>query len=99
MREGGALSAKTQTIHVRISPGVRLWQALLVAAALVVSLLMGLVLGRASAPAVDNHPIGERELAPLMCTGHVPNPACALRVVRGDGRTAHVPVGGPPAYG
>jgi hypothetical protein len=42
------MSAKTKTIRVRISPGVRVWQAVLVAAALVASLLLGLVIGRAN---------------------------------------------------
>jgi signal transduction histidine kinase len=42
------MSAKTETIRVRISPGVRVWQAVLVAAALVASLLLGLVIGRAN---------------------------------------------------
>lgn len=92
------MSAKTETIRVRIAPGVRVWQAMLVATALVACLLLGLVLGRASAPAGENT-FKPRDFAPYMCTGHVPNPACELKVARGYGHTAHVPVGGPEAYG
>lgn len=93
------MSAKTETIHVRISPGVRLWQVLLVAAALVASMLLGLVLGRASAPAGAELTFNPREFAPYICTGHVPNPVCALKVAHGYGQTAHVPPGGPAPYG
>lgn len=92
------MSAKTETIRVRISPGVRVWHVLLVAAALVASLFLGLVLGRASAPAGAEHTFNPRELAPFICTGHVPNPACVLKVARAYGQTAHVPPGGPAAY-
>lgn len=93
------MSAKTETIRVRISPGVRVWQALLVAAALVASLLLGLVLGRASAPASAESTFNSRDFAPYTCTSHVPNPACELKVARGYGHAAHVPPGGPQAYG
>lgn len=93
------MSAKTETIHVRISPGLRVWQVLLVAAALVVCLFLGLVLGRASAPAGVEHTFNPREFAPYVCTGHVPNPACELKIARGSGHTAHVPAGGAAAYG
>ena len=51
------MSAKTGIIRVRISPGIRMWQALLLAAALVACLLLGLVLGRASAPADTEHDV------------------------------------------
>jgi hypothetical protein len=93
------MSAKTETIHVRISPGLRMWQVLLMAAALVACLFLGLALGRASAPAGAEHTFNARELAPYTCTGHVPNPACELNVGRGYGHTAHVPAGGSAAYG
>jgi hypothetical protein len=46
------MSAK-ETIHVRISPGVRMWQVLLVVTALVACFLLGLFIGRASAPPPD----------------------------------------------
>lgn len=77
------MSAKTETIRVRISPGVRVWQALLAAAALVATLLLGLFIGRASAPAGAENTFNARDYAPYMCTGHVPNPACELRVAGG----------------
>jgi len=47
------MGAKNETIHVRISPGVRMWQVLLVAAALVACFLLGLLIGRASALSPD----------------------------------------------
>lgn len=93
------MSAKTETIRVRISPGVRVWQALLVAAALVGTLLLGLVLGRTSAPAGAEDTFNARDFAPYACTGHVPNAACELKVASGYVHTAHVPPGGPEAYG
>jgi hypothetical protein len=97
------MSAKSETIRVRISPGVRTWQALLVAVALVASMLLGLVLGRASAPdATANVPganaaaIEARDLSQFVCTGHVPSVACELKHARAVGNTAHVP---PEGYG
>ena len=93
------MSAKTETIRVRISPGVRVWQAVLVAAALAASLLLGLVLGRASAPASAESTFNSRDFSPYTCTGHVPNPACELKVARADGHAAHIPPAGPQAYG
>jgi hypothetical protein len=58
------MSEKTETIHVRISSGVRVWQVLLVAAALVASLLLGLFIGRASAPPYDaGHMFNLQELS------------------------------------
>ena len=70
------MSANTGTIRVRIFPGVRAGQALLVAAALVASLLLGLVLGRVSAPAGVAHIGNSGDFAQYACTGHVPTPAC-----------------------
>ena len=93
------MSSKTETIRVRIAPGVRVWQALLVAAALVGSLVLGLVLGRAGATADTENTFDPRNFAPYVCTGHVPNPACVLEVAPGYGHTGHVPPGGPDAYG
>jgi hypothetical protein len=93
------MSTRTETIRVRIFPGVRVWQAMLVAAALVASLLLGLALGRASAPVGTDTTFDSQDFAPYMCTGHVQNPACELKVARGYGHTAHVPPGGPAAYG
>jgi hypothetical protein len=58
------MRGKTETIRVRISPGVRMWQVLLVAAALVASLLLGLFIGRASAPPPDaGHALSLQQLA------------------------------------
>jgi hypothetical protein len=97
------MSAKSETIRVRISPGFRTWQALLVAVALVASMLLGLVLGRASAPgATANVPIATaaaieaRDLSQFVCTGHVPSAACELKHAEAVGNTAHVP---PEGYG
>lgn len=123
------MSAKTETIRVGIFPRIRVVNALLVTAALVASLLLGMILGRTSdVPAqgasqaiaprgyigppldptvraraghwagVENTP-ATRDLTPYMCTGHVPNPACEMKVARGYGVTAHVPPGGPEVYG
>jgi hypothetical protein len=91
---GGAMSAKTETIRVRIAPGVRMWQALLVAAALVGALLLGLVLGRASASAGAESTFQRRDSVPTVC--HIPKRACEPTVY---GHTAHIPPGGPAAYG
>ena len=70
------MSATTRTIQVRIFPGVRAAQALLVATALVSSLLLGLVLGRASAPAGPESNFNSRDYSAYACTGHVPTLAC-----------------------
>jgi hypothetical protein len=73
------MSANTGTIRVRIFPGVRAGQALLLATALVASLLLGLVLGRVSAPAGVASIGDSREFAQYACTGHVPTLACLKR--------------------
>jgi len=86
------MSTQTQTIRVRIFPGVRMWQALLVSAAIVASLLLGLAIGRASAPTAAP-PIGSRDFSAYACTGHVPNPPCRPAEV-GYVNTGHVPPGG-----
>ena len=88
------MSTRTETIRVRIAPGVRMWQALLVAAALVGTLLLGLVLGRASASAGAESTFHVRNSVPTVC--HVSKSACELNLY---GHTAHVPAGGPAAYG
>jgi hypothetical protein len=98
-KEGGGMSADTQTIRVRILPGVRMWQALVVAAAIVLSLLMGILLGRSNAPAIAENTVGSRDLTSFACTGHVPTPACST-VEAGYVSTGHVPPGGfTSAYG
>lgn len=88
------MSAQSETVRVKTSPEIRLWQALLVAAALVAGLLLVLGLGRASAPAGVANTFDPRDFTAYMCTGHVPNPACELKVAGGSGDTAHVPPGG-----
>jgi hypothetical protein len=88
------MSTRTETIRVRIAPGVRMWQALLVAAALVATLLLGLVLGRASASTGAESTFQGRNSTPAVC--HIPKRACEPKVY---GHTAHVPTGGPAAYG
>jgi hypothetical protein len=88
------MSARTETIRVRIAPGVRMWQALLIAAALVGTLLLGLVLGRVSASAGAASTFHGRNSVPAVC--HIPKRACEPKVF---GQTAHVPPGGPAAYG
>jgi hypothetical protein len=93
------MSSKTETIRVRIAPGIRVWQALLVAAALVASFVLGLVLGRAGATADDAKTFDPRNFAPYVCTGHVPNPECIVELAPGYEHTGHVPPGGPDAYG
>ena len=40
------MSTQTQTIRVRILPGIRMWQVVAIAAAIVVSLMLGVLLGR-----------------------------------------------------
>ena len=88
------MSARTETIRVRIAPGVRMWQALLVAAALVGTLLLGLVLGRASASAGAESTFRRPDSVPTVC--HIPKRACEPKVY---GHSGHVPAGGPAAYG
>lgn len=92
------MSAKTETIRIRISPGVRTWQALLMGAALVGTLLVGLLLGRGGTPA-NAGSIDTRNFASYACTSHVPTRACDPAVAKANGQTAHVPAGGPEAYG
>jgi hypothetical protein len=92
-KEGGRMSANTQTIRVRILPGVRMWQALVVAAAIVLSLLLGILVGRSNAPAIAENTIGSRDLTSYACTGHVPNPECST-VAADYVSTGHVPPGG-----
>ena len=64
------MGAKNETIHVRISPGVRMWQVLLVAAALVACFLLGLFIGWANAPSLDaaGHMLNLQEFAPRVVT-------------------------------
>jgi hypothetical protein len=95
-KEGGRMSANTQTIRVRILPGVRMWQTLVVAAAIVLSLLLGILVGRWNAPAIVENPIGSRDFTSYACTGHVPTPACST-VEAGYVDTGHVPPGGFPS--
>ena len=93
------MSTQTQTIRVRILPGVRMWQALVVAAAIVLSLLLGVLIGRSDAPAIAEDTIGSRDLSSYACTGHVPNPACFRPSETGYLNTGHVPPGGFSASG
>jgi hypothetical protein len=93
-KEGGRMSTQTQTIRVRILPGVRMWQALVVSAAIVVSLLLGVLIGRSDAPAIAENTIGSRDFSRYACTGHVPNPACLRPFETGYVNTGHVPPGG-----
>jgi hypothetical protein len=88
------MSARTETIGVRIAPGVWMWQALLVAAALVGTLVLGLVLGRAGASSGAESTFQGRDSAPTVC--HVSKRACGPTI---SGHTGHVPPGGPAAYG
>jgi hypothetical protein len=97
MKEGGRMSANTQTIRVRILPGVRMWQALVVAAAIVLSLLLGVLIGRSNAPAIAEDTIGSQDFTRYACTSHVPNPACQRQVEVGYVNTGHVPPGGYPS--
>jgi hypothetical protein len=90
------MSTQTQTIRVRILPGVRMWQALVVAAAIVLSLLLGVLIGRSDAPAIAENTIDPRDFSRYACTGHVPSPACQTVEV-GYVDTGHVPPGGYPA--
>ena len=87
------MSAKSETIRVRISPGVRKLRAMLVAIGLATCLLLVLILARAGAPITAQHTFNPQEFARYMCTGHVANPLCTLKVAHGVGHTAHVPAG------
>jgi hypothetical protein len=51
------MSAKGETIRVRIAPGFRAWQALVVALALAVTLLLGVAVGRSTGSDVETAPI------------------------------------------
>ena len=88
------MSAHTQTIRVRIMPGVRMWQALVVAGAIVLSLLLGLLIGRSTAPASAANATGSRDFSRYACTSHVPNAACQRKVEGAYSDTGHVPPGG-----
>jgi hypothetical protein len=90
------MSAQTQTIRVRIFPGLRMWQALAVAAAIALSLVLGILIGRSDAPAGAATTVGSEDLSRYACTGHVPNPACRTVDV-GYVHTGHVPPGGFPS--
>jgi len=90
------MSAQTQTIRVRILPGLRMWQALAVAAAIALSLMLGILIGRSDAPAAANPTVAPRDLGAYACTGHVPNPACRTVDV-GYVHTGHIPPGGFPS--
>ena len=78
--------------------GVRVLQAMLVAIVLAACLLLVPILGRAGAPDAQQR-FNRQEFASYMCTGHVPNLACASTVGRGVGHTAHVPAGDPRVSG
>jgi hypothetical protein len=92
------MNAKSDTFRVRISPGVRVWQALLVAAALVGSLVLGLVLGRAGASAGAEDTFTTRDSAPVVCIGHAPKRVCGWRIPRVHGQTAQLPPSGPGGF-
>ena len=70
------MSAQPQAIRVRISPGVRMWQAVIVAAAIVLSLMLGLVIGRTTSPAAAEAVTGPRNQGVVACTSHVPKRGC-----------------------
>jgi hypothetical protein len=89
------MSTQTQTIRVRILPGIRMWQVVAIAAAIVVSLMLGVLLGRSDAPA-GAATIEPRDFSRYACTGHVPNAACETVDVGYVG-TGHVPAGGFPS--
>jgi hypothetical protein len=93
------MSANTHTIRVRILPGVRMWQATAAAAAIVLSLLLGLLIGRSTAPASAEATIGSRDFSRYACTSHVPSAACRPQVDGAYVNTGHVPPGGFSAYG
>ena len=90
------MRASTQTIRVRILPGIRMWQLLLVAAVIVASLMLGLVVGRSNAPASAATTFNPRDFRRYACTGHVPTQACHQTVEVGFVTSSHVPPGGYP---
>jgi hypothetical protein len=90
------MSAHTQTIRVRIFPGIRMWQALAVTAAIVLSLLLGVLIGRSDTPAGVADRIASRDFSRYACTGHVPSEACRTVDVGYVGTGGHVPPGGFP---
>ena len=93
------MSAQTQTI--RISPGVRMWQVVVVAAAIVLSLLLGLLLGRSTvqiAPASAETTFGSQDFSGFACTGHVPNDACLQGAETGSHKSHVPPRAFSPAY-
>jgi hypothetical protein len=71
---GGAMSSEAETIRVRIAPGIRMWQALLVAAVLVGTLVLGLVLGRATGSASADTTSQTRDSVTAIC--HIPKRVC-----------------------
>ena len=87
------MNAKSDTFRVRISPGVRAWQALLLAAALVGSLVLGLVIGRAGASSGAEDTLTTRNSAAVVCTGHAPKRVCGSRIPRVHVNTAQLPAG------
>jgi hypothetical protein len=91
------MSTNTQTIRVRILPGIRMWQLLVVAAAIVASLMLGLLIGRSGVPANAATTVGSRDFSRYACTSHVPNTACTQTVEVGYVTTGHVPPGGYPS--
>ena len=90
-------SGGVSVARVRILPGIRMWQLLVVAAAIVASLMLGLVIGRSGAPANAATTVGSRDFSRYACTSHVPNPACSQTVEVGYVTTGHVPPGGYPS--
>ena len=91
------MSANTKTIRVRILPGIRMWQLLIVAAAIVASLMLGLLVGRSNAPANAATTVSSRDFSRYACTSHVPNAACQQTVDVGYVTPGHVPPGGYPS--
>ena len=89
------MSANTQTIRVRILPGIRMWQLLLVAVVIVASLMLGLLVGRSNAPASAATTFNPGDFRQYACTGHVPKRACHPVEV-GFVTASHVPPGGYP---
>jgi hypothetical protein len=55
-RKEDEVALSSGSIDVRITPGLGRWQALLLAAVLVASLLIGFMMGRVTAPAVGATP-------------------------------------------
>ncbi len=90
------MSTQTQTIRVRILPGVRMWQVVAIAAAIVVSLMLGVLVGRSDAPA-GAATMQPRDFSRYACTGHVPNAACRRSTSGTSTRATSRPVGSPSA--